>query len=71
MNGPRDYHTKWSKTGRQAPFDTTYMGKLTAWCKWTHSQSRNGLETGQEPMALAHTPCPLTAFYLWETLVKE
>ena len=30
MDGPRDYHTKWSKSGRerQIPYDITYMWKL-------------------------------------------
>ena len=30
MNGPRDYHTKWSKPGRerQVSYDTTYMCNL-------------------------------------------
>ena len=28
MDGPRDYHTKWSKSERQIPYDTTYMWNL-------------------------------------------
>ena len=30
MDGPRDYHTKWNKSGRerQIPYDITYMWKL-------------------------------------------
>ena len=30
MNGPRDYHTNWSKLekGRQTPYDITYMWNL-------------------------------------------
>ena len=30
MDGPRDYHTKWSKSGRerQIPYDITYMWNL-------------------------------------------
>ena len=31
MNGPRDYHTKWSKSEgeKQIAYDITYMWKLT------------------------------------------
>ena len=30
MDGPRDYHAKWSKSGRgrQIPYDVTYMWNL-------------------------------------------
>ena len=30
MDGPRDYHTMWSKSerGKQIPYDTTYMWNL-------------------------------------------
>ena len=30
MDGPRDYHTNWSKSERerQTPYDITYMGNL-------------------------------------------
>ena len=30
MDGPRDYHTKWneSESGRQIPYDITYMWNL-------------------------------------------
>ena len=30
MDGPRDYHTKWSKSERerQIPYDITYMSNL-------------------------------------------
>ena len=28
MDGPRDYHTKWSKSERQIPYDITYMWNL-------------------------------------------
>ena len=27
-DGPRDYHTKWSKSERQIPYDITYMWNL-------------------------------------------
>ena len=42
MDGPRDYHTKWSKSDRerQISHDITYM-----WLpkKWTYLQNRNRL----------------------------
>ena len=37
MNGPRDYHTKWSEleSERQISYDITYMWDLKKECKWT------------------------------------
>ena len=45
MDGPREYHTKWSKSGRerQIPYDITYMWNLKKWYKWTYLESRNRL----------------------------
>ena len=45
MDGPRDYHTKWSKsdTERQIPYDITYMWNLKIGYKWTYLQNRNRL----------------------------
>ena len=45
MDGPRDYHTKWSKSDRerQMPYDITYMGNLKKRYKWTYLQNRNRL----------------------------
>ena len=38
IDGPRDYHTKWSKSDRerQISFDITYMWNLKKWYKWTY-----------------------------------
>ena len=44
MEGPRDYHIKWSKPDRerQISYDITYMWNLKKkWYKWTYIQSRN------------------------------
>ena len=43
MNGPRDYHTKWSKSDRerQISYDIAYMWNLKLWYKWTYLQKRN------------------------------
>ena len=43
MDGPRDYHTKWSKADRerQISYDITYMWNLKKWNKWTYLQNRN------------------------------
>ena len=43
MDGPRDYHTKWSKSDRerQMSYDITYMWNLKKWYQWTYLQSRN------------------------------
>ena len=37
MDGPREYHTKWSKSDgeRQISYDITYMWNLKKWYKWT------------------------------------
>ena len=46
MGGPRDYHTKWSKSGRerQIPYDITYIWNLkNKKYKWTYLQNRNRL----------------------------
>ena len=35
MDGPRDYHTKWSKSDRrQISYDITYMWNLKTWYEW-------------------------------------
>ena len=43
MDGPRDYHTEWSKSDRerQIPYDIAYMWNLKKWYKWTYLQNRN------------------------------
>ena len=44
MNGPGDYHTKWSKSDRerQISYDITYMWNLKKKLyKWTYRQNRN------------------------------
>ena len=45
MDGPRDYHTKWSKSDRerQISYDIAYMWNLKTWYKWTYLQNRSGL----------------------------
>ena len=45
MDGPRDYHIKWSKSDgeRQIPYNITYMWNLKKWYKWTYLWNRNRL----------------------------
>ena len=45
MDGPRDYHTKWSKPDRerQISYDMTYIWNLKKGYKGTYSQNRNRL----------------------------
>ena len=45
MDGPRDYHPKWSKSERerQISYDIAYMWNLKKWYKRTHLQNRNRL----------------------------
>ena len=50
MDGPRDYHTKWSKSDRerQISYDITYIRNLKKkWYKWTYLQNSNRV-TGVE-----------------------
>ena len=43
MDGPRDYHTEWSKSDkeRQILCDIAYMCNLKKGYKWTYIQNRN------------------------------
>ena len=34
MDGPRDYHIKWSQTQKDKHHDITYMWILKKWYKW-------------------------------------
>ena len=43
MNGPRDYHTKWSKWERRHIYNAIYMWNLKKWYKWAYIQNRNRL----------------------------
>ena len=42
MNGPRDYHTKWSKPEKDK-YDIAYMWNHRKRYKWTYLQNRNRL----------------------------
>ena len=43
MDGPRVYHTEWSKSERkkQIPYINAYMWNLEKWYRWTYLQGRN------------------------------
>ena len=42
VDGPRDCHTKWSKSEREKQmYIHTYMWNLEKWYRWTNLQSRN------------------------------
>ena len=43
MDGPGDYHTKWSKSDRkwQILYDIGYMWAVKKWCKCTYLQNWN------------------------------
>ena len=41
MDGPRDYHIKWSKSDRERQIlYITYLWNLKKWCKWTYKTNR-------------------------------
>ena len=43
MDGPRDYHTQWSKSKREKQIShvNEYVWNLEKWYRWTYLQSRN------------------------------
>ena len=42
MDGPRDYHMKWSKSEKERQtYDITYMWNLKYDTKWTYLRKRN------------------------------
>ena len=43
MDGPRVYHTEWSKSERekQIPYINAYMWNIEKWYRWTYLQGRN------------------------------
>ena len=43
VDGPRDCHTEWSKSGRekQISYNIVYMWNLEKWYQWVYLQSRN------------------------------
>ena len=46
MDGPRDYHTKWSKSDRERQiYEITSMWNLKRWHKWTYLQKETDSET--------------------------
>ena len=52
MDGPSDYHTKWSNSDRERQiYDITYMWNLKEWCKWIYLQNRHRLtDIERKPM---------------------
>ena len=41
VDGPRDYHIKWSKSDRERQIlYITYLWNLKKWCKWTYKTNR-------------------------------
>ena len=55
MDGPRDYHTKWSKSDRvrQILYDITHMVESKIWHKWTYLQNRNRLTDIEKRLVVA------------------
>ena len=43
MDGPRGYHTKWSKSDREKQIYHLYVKSKKKWYKWTYLQNRNRL----------------------------
>ena len=42
MDGPRDYHTEWSKSEREKQMCiNAYLWNLEKWYRWTYLQGRN------------------------------
>ena len=49
MDGLRDYHIKWSKSGRegQIPYDITYMWNLKKWYTWNFYKTEADFQTSK------------------------
>ena len=43
MDGPRDYHTKWSQRRRNTEWYPLYVDSKKKWYNWTYLQNRNRL----------------------------
>ena len=43
MDGPRDYHTKWSQTEKDKYHTMSLTCVCKIWYKWTYLQNRNRL----------------------------
>ena len=41
MDGPRDYHTKWSKPDKEKYIVSLICGIFKKWYEWTYIQNRN------------------------------
>ena len=54
MDGPGDYHTKWSKSEKDKYI--TYMYNLKKWYKWTYLQNRNRLRDIENNVPLVTNP---------------
>ena len=53
MDGPGDYHTKWSKSDRERQiYDVAYVRNLKKRCKWTYLQNRNRLTNLENKLML-------------------
>ena len=52
MDGPRDYHTKWSKSEKEIPYDITYVWNLNI-NKWTYLWKRNRLTNIENRLVIA------------------
>ena len=52
MNGPRDYHSKWTKSEReiQIPYDNHLYVESKIWHKWTYLQNRNRPTDGEKKL---------------------
>ena len=59
MDGPRDYHTKWSESDRerQIPYDITYMWNLKIRHKWTILRNRSRLTDREQTCGCQGVGC--------------
>ena len=54
MDGPRDYHSKWSKSDRerQTSYNIIYMWNPTKWYKLTYCKAETDSQTSQTNLGL-------------------
>ena len=67
MNGPRDYHTKWSTSERERQkYDITYTWNLLKRYKWIYLQNRSRLTDIQIKLLATKRERGRAEFEIWD-----
>ena len=57
MDGPGDYHTKWSKSAKDIICYHLHEESLIKWYKWTYLQNRNNTDLENKRMVTKGERC--------------